>query len=266
MKSKITAFLLAALMLFSPLGVQAAPAGEALISQMQALKAAPANENERALAETLEKSLSSYQGVRDYKAVFVKQEKSEGKLGPIEKIYLKFEKPFKIYLHWLNTQKKGLQVLYNRGHNGNKLAIHKPGLLFGLAPVVFLDQSSPWVRQGSESFDIEDAGIGTFLNAFSESVVKGAKEKKLEVKPLAAGQFEVTFPGTSEKEAGYFAHRIIVRFDAQTGLPTYMELYDWHDAPIGIYSYQNVRLNLGPSDKEFRKLIDGHLYNVYKKS
>ena len=217
------------------------------------------------LEAALEKGLQSYETVRDYKAVFQKQELSAGALGPKETIFLKFEKPFKIFLGWLNTQKKGLQVLYERGKRDGKLAVHKPGLLLGLAPVILLDPGSPWVREGSESYNIEDAGIGTFLRDFSDAVSKGEKENKLDVKASSDSSGEmmdVTFTDTREN-SGYFAYHVVVHFDRVTSLPDRMTLFDWQNRITGIYSYENLKLNVGPEDSEFKRIAQTKLYKFF---
>ena len=217
------------------------------------------------LGAVLEKAAKAYELVRDYRAVFQKQERSGTVLGPQETIYLKFQQPFKIFMIWTNTHKKGLQVLYERGKNNGKLVIHQPGLLLGLAPVIQLDQNSPWVKEGSESYDIEDAGIGSFLEDFSKAVQKGAEENKLQV--VAAGSagdemIEVTFTGSKENE-GFFAYRIKVRFGVESGLPDRMELFDWKNEPMGVYAYEDLRVNIGDEDPEFKKLALKKIYQRY---
>ncbi len=223
-------------------------------------------EGQEKLDAILKESLNAYNGVQDYQGVFYKQEESGGKLGEKEKIFLKFEKPFKIYMHWLDSSKKGLQVLYERGRHDGKLAIHKPGLLLGLAPVIFLDQSSPWVREGSKAYDIEDAGIGTFLNDFAAMVEKGKKDGKISSKISQddSGQIvEASFPGSAADETGYFAYRVIAVFDAVNHLPVKMSLYDWNEKPTGIYEYKNLILNAGRENPEFKKLAQKQLYKLY---
>jgi len=245
----------------------AAPTEDELIRQIVPLKSS-ADPGVSRLADSLEKGLGRYRLLNDYKALFIKKEIDKtGVLGAEEEIYLKFVKPFKIYLGWLNTHKRGLQVFYERGRHDGKLAIHKPGLFFGLAPVVFLPQDSPWVREGSAPFNIEDAGIGTFLRDFSIAVIRGAQENKLQVRETSqtpsAEIFEVIFPDSVKNEA-YFAYRLVVSFDSQTWLPTGMELFDWNDVVIGRYTYRDLVLDVGESgDKDFQKQINRHLHNVY---
>ena len=223
------------------------------------------NPDQARLAGILEKSLDAYESVKDYRAVFCKQEETKGELGPRETIFLKFEKPFKIFMHWSDTHKKGLEVLYERGRHDGKLAIHKPGLLLGLAPVVFLDRNSSWVREGSESYDIEDAGIGSFLVDFSEMVLKGLREKKIrvQVSENTQGQtVDVFFPGTAP-DAGYFAYRVVVFFDGVNHLPVQMSLYNWNEKLTGVYEYQDLKLNVGADDPEFKKVAERRLYTLF---
>ncbi len=212
---------------------------------------------------------NAYSAVQNYVCLFEKEEVADGKLADKEHIYLKFEKPFKIFMHWQNDPKKGLQVLYERGRHDGKLGIHKPGLLLGLMPVVFLEQDSPWVREGSEAYDIEDAGIGTFLEDLDEETSVAAKEGRLrtvsggavELEGIHGEQFDVYFDGTTP-ESDVMAYHVRVVFDSVTQLPLYQELYDWNDRLTGRYVYKDLRLNVG-EDPDFRKHIHRTLHRIY---
>ncbi len=222
------------------------------------------------LADTLEKALRSYLSVTNYKTKFYKTERSKGILGPTEEIFIKFEKTFKIYMHWLNTEKQGVEVVYERGKRKGKLAVHKPGLLLGLAQVVLLDQNSPWIKEGSASYNIEDAGIGSFLYDFTQDVIKAVREKKLKVDylgktdedELSGDKVEVTFLDT-KADSGYMAYRAQVLFDKITDLPVKMELFDWQNQPMGVYVYKDLRINVGSDDSEFKKQINRYLLKIY---
>lgn len=209
----------------------------------------------------LGQSLKAYESISDYRCLFMKTEESKGQLGPREEIFLKFEKPFKIFMGWLNTHKKGLQVAYERGRHDGKLVIHQPGLLFGLAQVIFLDQNSPWVSEGSESYDIEDAGIGTFLTDFARAVAQAKKDGNLKV-TTDGDVFETTFLNSTDDE-DYFAYRIKVRFDPVNFMPVWMELIGWDNQTTGIYEYNDLKLNVGAEDLELKKVANKHLLKVY---
>ncbi len=239
-----------------------------LLSFVLCSRAPAEGENSVRLAAILEQSLASYESVQDYETIFVKKEKGKDGMGPSERMFMKYEKPWKIYLGWLNTGKKGLQVVYERGRHDNKLAIHQPGIVSLLMPVVFLDQQSPWVREGSESYNIEDAGIGTFLLDFSKAVKASAAQNNLRVEfpesPSQKGQsVEVTFLNSTDDDI-FFAYRIRVLFDAKTQLPVFMELYDWDDKLTGTYSYEDLRVNVGSETAEFKRQAHRQLYKIYR--
>ncbi len=241
-----------------------------LLAKLEAWRIEPTMPEYARLASLLEQSMRSYEALSDYRAIFTKREKVENSLGPEEKIFLKFEKPFKIYMGWLNEPKQGLQVVYERGKHDGKLAIHKPGLILGLAQVIFLEQNSPWVREGSANYNIEDAGIGTFLYDFSGDVLKAAHEKHLKVSFSPSSDtgkqgVEVVFEQSTES-SGYLAYRVIVDFDSRTQLPVRMELYDWQNQPTGVYSYDDIKPTVGSDDPEFKKQINRYLYRVYDSS
>lgn len=222
------------------------------------------------LAQTLEKALHFYGSITDYKTRFYKTEKTKGILGPTEEIFIKFEKTFKIYMCWRNTAKQGVEVVYERGKRKGKLAVHKPGLFFGLAPVIMLDQNSPWIKEGSESYNIEDAGIGSFLHDFAQDVIKASGENKLKVEYLGKTKDEdlngkkikVTFLNT-KADSGYMAYRADVLFDEHTNLPIKTELFDWQNRLMGIYTYRDFQINVGSDDPAFKKQINRTLLKIY---
>lgn len=231
--------------------------------------AAPAGADE-AFDAALARSVEAYANLNDYTATFEKREiDKEGKLDEPESIAFKFEKPFKLFMAWTTSRKKGLQLVYERGQHDNKLAIHQPGLAFGLVPVVFLPQDSPWVREGSASFNIEDAGIGTFTTDFAAAVEAARAEGKLEVRaadaPAGRKGFDVTFPG-EKKKSPYFAKRVVVHFDEATGLAVFEQLYGWDGNVIGAYEYKDVKLDVGPDPGPvFKKIANKHLLRVYSR-
>ena len=144
------------------------------------------------------------------------------------------------------------------------------GLALGLVPVVFLDLDSPWVKQGSSSHGIEDAGIGSFLMDFTENIIRAFKEHRLTVnlrphesdKSVLTEKVEVAFENTDEK-SGYLAHRVTVQFDRKTNLPVWMELFDWKNQSMGVYAYRDLKTNL-KDDTELKKQIDDGLYKIIR--
>src|SRR3989338_2040034 len=181
MRKTVVSLLVSSTLLLSSACVNALTERELIAGLSQVRNSQAERPGNATLAEILEKALKFYEDIEDYETKFLKTEKAKDTLGPTEEIFIKFEKTFKIYMRWLNTEKKGVEVIYERGKRKGKLAVHQPGLLFGLAPVILLDQNSPWIKEGSESYNIEDAGIGTFLYDFTRDVIRASGENKLQV-------------------------------------------------------------------------------------
>jgi len=64
-----------------------------------------------------------------YAAVFHKQERVKGWLKAEETVYLKFKKPFKVYMKWIDDPGKGREVLYVDGWNKNRILLREPGFM-----------------------------------------------------------------------------------------------------------------------------------------
>lgn len=64
--------------------------------------------------------------MHDYTATFLIQEFVDGKLTPRQLIALKFQKPLKIYLRWIEGPNEGRQALYPAGVDGNQLWVRVP--------------------------------------------------------------------------------------------------------------------------------------------
>jgi hypothetical protein len=66
--------------------------------------------------------------VEDYAAAFHKQERVDGELLPEEAMLLKFQKPLKVYMKWLEDPHRGREALYVEGRDDNKVIAHEGGI------------------------------------------------------------------------------------------------------------------------------------------
>ena len=62
------------------------------------------------LITMLEQMEASYAKLNDYTATFQKQERVGEKLNDREQIFVKFAKPFKVYMKWLETAPKEARI------------------------------------------------------------------------------------------------------------------------------------------------------------
>lgn len=112
----------------------------------------------------------TYEGITDYTATFLKQERFGKKMGDLEEIEFKFRKPNDVYMHWVGSANKGQEALYRLGHNENKVKAHKGGLLNVIN--VNSKPEGKLAMQGNHH-RIVDAGIGPTSDLVHRSMHKG---------------------------------------------------------------------------------------------
>lgn len=205
--------------------------------------------------ELLEKMERSYAFVNDYTASFWKRERMQDKWRPEETVFLKFQKPFKFYMRWLQGSHEGREAVYVQGLNGNKVFVHEP---HGLARFVtaLLDPAGTRVLKESR-FPFTDIGIGRIIERIGKDVRRGQVEgslrlvdhgrEKIQGKELRRMEGLIV---QDAKENNSFS-RIVVSIDEQLWLPVKVVLYDREDLIVGEYMYGDLRLNPGLRESDF---------------
>ncbi|MFQ5894028.1 MAG: DUF1571 domain-containing protein, partial [Nitrospinota bacterium] len=189
---------------------------------------------------------ASFESVRDYTATFTKQERINGTLRPPEVIFLKFQRPFKVYMKWVDGAKEGQEVLYVKGQNGGRILAHPwfggfvGEVLTLILPTFALSPDGPTALRDSRH-PITRAGIGMLI------------EKIVEVNSLALarGDLSLSFQGEGQvdgrpaavvdrilpQKEGYPAHRTRYYIDKEYNLPVRVVLHDWTDQLTAYYEY-----------------------------
>jgi len=216
---------------------------------------AMADQRERLLS-LLTRIESSYARINDYTAVFRKQERVEGKLLPEGTILLKFQKPLKVYMKWIEDPSKGTEALYVDGSNGNKLLVHRGGIL-GILTLSLDPRGSLALTKNRHP--ITEVGFGYLIDGLQRNIRMAHRQGELEVIRLA----EETFRGrsTTVVEAKfiprggrtYYASRMVFHIDTELQLPVGGVFYDEADALIERYSYSDVKLNVGLTSLNFSR-------------
>lgn len=204
--------------------------------------------------QLLEEMTRAYGRVDHYTAIFLMQERLERELGPTQRLELKFKKPLKIYLRWLNGKHEGRQALYPAGVDGNELWVRQP-LLVG-AVTVGLDPHSPRAREGSRHA-ITDVGIGRLLDFIRDNASRGLQRSKLTIEDgdqrttfhRPTQRYILHFPADPAK--GYYCMTALIDVDREHRLPIYAETFDWDGQLIERYGYLDLHLNPGLSDEDF---------------
>ncbi len=197
---------------------------------------------------------AAYLEINSYTAIFHKQEQINGKLREEETIFVKFKKPFKIYMKWIKNPYNGREALYVEGWNENRMVIYESTLIGGVT--VNLDPKGFIAMKGNRH-PITDSGIGNLVKLIGDNLTKGIKDGELAFKERGeetvyhrkTNKVELVF--SKDKARGYYCYRAIINIDFKKNLPLKVQIYDWNNNLIENYGYENLKLNVGLTDTDF---------------
>lgn len=200
--------------------------------------------------------------IKDYTAVFTKNEQVGGRFIK-QSMDMKFrQKPFSVYFRFRSGPEAGREVIYVDGANGNTLVVHETGIK-AIAGTMNLRPSDPKVREENRH-PITDVGMAKLLEkAFKIwEAEKVSPAENVDVKFFPNAKL-----GKSECQAVQITHKMQrpgleyhlsrVYFDKQTKLPIRAERYGWPrragEKPplLEEYTYSNITTNVGLGPRDF---------------
>jgi len=192
--------------------------------------------------------------IKDYTAVFQKQEVVKGKLLPQENILLKFRKPFSVYMRWLEGPYEGREVLYVRNKYKGKLIGHEGGFFRFLT--LSLDPKGRRAMKGNR-YPITEAGLAKVITRVLKDVEKGEAEGVLQLRHKQSVEVfgrrsrMITIRLPDDPERGFSTSKINLWIDLENGLPIQAEFFDWDLKKVGSYGYKELMLNVGLTENDF---------------
>ena len=213
-----------------------------------------AQEEQAEVLPLLYKAREFYQGVEDYSCTFIKQERLQDKLNKPETIFFKFQKPFRIYMKWIEEPNKGRELLFVPGKYDNKLKVHIGGILNLILPSITVAPDSPMVLEHARH-SITGAGLGNLINSLIDQFQLAKQQGDLHVNILGSENIRgadcLKVERLLPKDKGYYCHRLILSLNKENGVPVRVTVYDWNDVLIETYTFANLKWNVGLSDKDF---------------
>ena len=196
-----------------------------------------------------------YAQVSDYTAMMLSRERRGDTLHPLERVSLKFQRPFKVYMRWLDGPSKGREGLYVSGANNGKFLISEPKGIQRLFTAA-LEPSDRRVMEQSRH-PVTDIGIGRLLEIVGDNARRAAREGVLRVVDHGMAdlhgrrvrQLESVLP--KDSSLGYYGYRVELAFDEENHLPIRVVVYDWADQLVEDYLYTDLRLNPGLAGQDF---------------
>jgi len=189
-----------------------------------------------------------------YTAVFHKQERVKGWLKTEEIVYLKFKKPFKVYMKWVEDPGKGREILYIDGSNDNRILLRDPGFL---GVVIMNLRPQGHIAMKGSRHPITDVGLEYLVKMFGDNLRRGLRSGELEYRRGTDGtvygrrtqSVEVIF--SRDPRSGYYCYRSIISLDVEKRLPIRVQIFDWEDRLIEDYGYEDLTLNAGLTEADF---------------
>lgn len=192
--------------------------------------------------------------IDSYTSIFHKQERVKGRLKAEEVVFLKFKKPFKVYMRWLKDPGKGREVVYAEGWNQNRIKVHEAWMKADFS--LNLDPQGA-IAMGGSRHPITDSGLEKFLRLLGRNLRKGIPSGEIMYRELGeeivygskSWKIEYLFP--RERTKGYYCYRAVINIDTESKLPIKASIYDWDGLLIEDYEYENLKLNAGLTDADF---------------
>ena len=190
----------------------------------------------------------------NYTAIVHKQERIQQKLTEEETIFLKFKKPFKVYMKWVKEPHKGRESLYIDGYNDNLVKVRECGIA-GII-TVNIDPKGTLAMKGNRH-PVTHSGIENLVKLLRRNLEKGIsareivlREKGVEkVYGRTTKKVEMVFP--KNKTNSYYCYRALINLDVETKLPIRVHIYDWDDTLLERYGYEAVRIDAGLTEADF---------------
>jgi len=192
--------------------------------------------------------------IDSYTSFFHKQERIKGKLKEEEVVFLKFKKPFKVYMKWVKDPGKGREALYVEGWNHNRIKVHDIWMKTNLT--LDLDANGFLAMRGSRH-SITESGLENLLRVLGKDLCGGIQSGEFTYRELGeemvygcrSTKVEYVFP--RDKTRDYYCYRAIINIDSETKIPIRVRIYDWEELLIEDYGYEGLKLNAGLTDADF---------------
>lgn len=205
----------------------------------------------------------AYDNVTRYTAIVHKQQRVAGELLPEETIFLKFKKPFSLYMKWIEEPYRDSELLYVIGWNDNRVRAHRGG--FFRFVTRDLDPTDPALMKGNLR-PVTDIGIGQLVTLVARNIRKAVEtgqfgfvdrgEETLYGRTTRV--IDVTFPTESVNE--YDGYRFVINQDAESKILIRIRVYDQNDQMTEDYGYENLDLDARLTDADFTPEYPGYRF------
>ena len=212
------------------------------------------DEAKRILLESARRSVAKLEEVKAYTALFRRQERVAGVLGPEIISELKIRNhPFAIYLKYISP-KPGKEVVYAEGHHDNKVIAHNGDWTRRLIPRLAVAPDSALALADSRH-PVTDAGLlnlsRKLLRFRIMDMGDNAASTVLDRITMPDGRPALrSFHSHAKPDDGRPFYQVEILYDPVTQIPFQIKSYDWpapdHTGELNLaerYTYENLNLD-----------------------
>ncbi|MDX9703807.1 MAG: DUF1571 domain-containing protein [Candidatus Auribacterota bacterium] len=205
-------------------------------------------------------ALEKYTTIHDYSARFTRRERVKGQMQKPEEFFIKFRKPFDLYMKWISGPNKGWELIYARGKYNNQVVVHVTGLANLFLPTLQLDPAGALAMMNNRH-SILEFGLGHVIENYYRDVSTAINLGELDVEYLGEESvdgrpcwvIQTTLPPDSTE---YYCYQAKLFFDQEYKIPTKMLFYEWNDERkrpelIEEYTYEDISFNNRFTDYDF---------------
>jgi len=186
----------------------------------------------------------AYKKVDSYTAVMVKGEPALTKELVPQKIRVKFQRPFKVYMKWVEEPYCGRELIYVEGENDGNFIV-KPDGIIGF--VIRLLRLPSTFKSDESRYTVRDFGVGNLIDGIVDITMDAKRNDDLDLRCKGIvsrnGRDAYLIERLLPKKSCYRNQRLVLYVDTQTLLP--FEVYAY--GPDGKLSefciYQGFELN-----------------------
>jgi len=202
-------------------------------------------------AAIMERIKDTVASISDYSCVFSKHELIGNRICREDNIILKVKRPGHFYMKWTKGPNKDRVAIYVEGRNDNKITVHLKGL-FGFFTVAIDPKGKKALKENRHSItELDLAGI---FDRFIADCRKGRADPECNSVVSAPKD-----PDTLELKAvfppgkGYYTHIATLTVDRCSWLPMRLACYGWNNEFLEEYCFDDIKINLGLTGKDFEK-------------
>ncbi len=205
-------------------------------------------------------ALQRFSNIDDYSTNFIRKERVKNKLQKEERFFIKFRKPFDLYMKWLDKPNKGWELIYARGKYNNKVIVHVTGLANLLLPTMELDPTGS-IAMMNNRHSIVEFGLGYVIENYYRDVRISSERNELTVNSIREESLDgvacwVVETQVPIKSKNYYCDKAIVYFDKKLIIPIKTIFYKWDESEnkyllIEEYTYKALSFNNNFTDNDF---------------